>query len=355
MEENKPKYIEDDEITLKELILKVQEFYTEIIRNWTWILFITIPLIVFMLYRSSSTPTKYLASLTFMLNEEENSAMGALGGLAASFLGGSSGGEFNLDKMLALAKSRNIIQRALFEKIELNGETDFYGNHLITMYGFHEKWEEHESLKKFKFTHDSLAVFNRTENSALKRLHSLVIGSAKNPGLLSNVKDDTGIINMNLSSNNEDLSINLVKTIYTKLSNFYIDKAIEQQKQTYLLVKAKTDSLRKELNNTQYQLLKFKDSQRNLSLRQYGAQELRLQRNTQILSLAYGEALKNLEMADFSLKSKTPFIQSIDIPIAPIAPIKESKIKSIILGGVLGLFISIILIIGRKIIRDAIT
>jgi LPS O-antigen subunit length determinant protein (WzzB/FepE family) len=67
----------------------------------------------------------------------------------------------------------------------------------------------------------------------------------------------------------------------------------------------------------------------------------------------YAEALKNLELAEFSLRRKEPFIALIDSPIAPIAPQSESKIKAIIIGLLLGGLISGTFIVGRKIYREA--
>ena len=91
-----------------------------------------------------------------MMNDDEGGGLGSLGGLAASFgFGGGGSGEFNLEKMLSLLKSRNIIQQGLFEKAELGGKTDFFANHLIAEYDFHKKWEDKEDLKDFVFKNDS--------------------------------------------------------------------------------------------------------------------------------------------------------------------------------------------------------
>lgn len=353
MKENKL----NDELTLKEVILKGQEYFREVIRNWLFIVLITIPIVVIAAYNTFTPPVKYAATLTFMLNEEKGGGIGALGGLAASFGIGGTGGEFNLDKMLALSRSRNIIQKGLFEKITINKKEDFFANHIIDLYHLSDDWEKSEPINDFKyFAHDTIEQFSRFENYVLKLLHGKVIGDQNVAGILySNINEETGIMSMTVSSVSEELSIGLTNVIYRHLSHFYITKATEQQKQTYLLTKTKTDSLRTTLDNIQYQLLKFKDTNRNLSLRRFEAKEIELERNAQILTLAYAEALKNQEIADFALKSKTPFIQSIDFPLAPLAPSKSflSNVKNISIGGILGLLLSIIFIIIRKIIKDA--
>lgn len=348
-------YIEEDEITLKELILKVKEFFQEVVKNWLLVVLITIPFVLYFFYKTYKTPITYTSELTFMMNDK-GGGMGALGGLAASFgFGGGGGGEFNLEKMLSLLKSRNIIQQGLFEKIEMDGKVDFFANQIIRKYGFHEKWEESETLKEFMFKSDNLDGFSRIENQVLKTIYSKVIGSAKMQGLLSSsINKETGIILLNIESINEDLSIKFLNSLFEKLSSFYIDKAVEKQKQIYEITKSKADSLLGVVNYVQSRLLKIKDTQRNTILNQYRSEELTLERDYKITLIAYGEAVKNKEIADFSLKSKTPFIQSIDLPIPPLSPnkTKMTYIKQVIIGGILGVFLAIAFILGRKIYRD---
>lgn len=348
-------YIED-EITLKELILKAKEFFQEVLINWRLVILITIPFVLYFFYQAYKTPITYTSELTFMMNDDEGGGLGALGGLAASFgFGGGGNSEFNLEKMLSLLKSRNIIQQGLFEKAELGGKTDFFANHLIAEYDFHKKWKDNEDLKDFVFQNDKVEEFNRIEYKALKNVYSKVIGSAKTQGILSsNINEDTGIMTLNMESTDEDLSIKFLNSLFKKLSAFYIDKTIEKQQQTYEITKNKADSLLGVMNFVQNRLLKLKDSNRNTTLNQYRSEELKLERDYQISLIAYGEAIKNKEIADFTLKSKTPFIQSIDLPIPPLGPNKTfiTYIKQIIIGGVLGVFLAIAFVLGRKIYRD---
>ena len=39
----------EDEIKLKDLILMIQEYFNELLKNWIWIILITIPFILFFL------------------------------------------------------------------------------------------------------------------------------------------------------------------------------------------------------------------------------------------------------------------------------------------------------------------
>ena len=354
MDDNQQKYI-DDEITLKELILKAQEYFWEVVINWKIVIMITSLFVGYMLYKTYKTPITYLATLTFMVNEDSGGS--GLGSLAASFgFGGGSRGEYNLDKMLSLLKSRNIIEQALFEKTDYLGKEDYFANHIIIEYNYHKKWEEIARFNDFKFTHKNLDSFNRIENSALKQLYGKIVGSNVEEGILtSSINENTGIVSMYLKSTNEEFSIKFVQVLFEKLEKFYVDKTIEKQHKTFTIMSQKVDSLRQILNSSQYRLLKFMDTNKNLSLRQYEAEELVLQREIQALGMSYGEALRNQEMADFTLRSKTPFVQVVDTPIPPIGPNKSfmTYLKSMVLGSLLGGFTSVIFILGRKVYREA--
>lgn len=348
-------YTEDHEITLKELLLKVNEYFQVIIKRWKLILLITLPFVLFFLFKAYRMPVTYTSELTFMMNDDSGGGLGALGGLAATLGIGGAKGEFNLEKMLSLLKSRNIIQSVLFEKMELEGKNDFFANHIITLYDFHEDWKGNESLEKFLFKNGEVNKFTRKENKVLKSIYKFVIGSSKKKGLLSsNIDEETGIMTLKIESINEPFSIIFLNALYSNLSSFYIDKTIEKQKQTFKIIENKVDSLSNVINSLQSKLLKLKDSHRNTTLNQYRSEELRLEREYQINLLAYGEALKNKEIADFSLKTKTPFIQSIDLPIPPLYPNKSylTYVTMAITGCILGLFLAIAIVLGRKIYHD---
>jgi uncharacterized protein involved in exopolysaccharide biosynthesis len=66
----------------------------------------------------------------------------------------------------------------------------------------------------------------------------------------------------------------------------------------------------------------------------------------------YGEVLKNLEYADFTLKSSTPFIALLDNPILPLPVVQESRIMAFIIGLILGIMVGITFVLGRKIYRE---
>lgn len=351
----------DDEISLKELILKLKEFWQELWRNWWLIILVCIPFLAFFLFKHFTHIKTYTAELTFMVNEDEGG--GGLGGMSSvlgSFgLGGATGGEYNLEKMLSLLKSRKIVQEVLMQRDTLNGVDDLFANHLIKSQDLHAEWSEMESdidLSNFLFTNTDVEKFNIQENTALKYIHAHIIGNAdKGLGskLNSNITEETGIMAISLNARNEQLSIDLIESLYVRLSDYYVSKSIEKQKNSYIIVANKADSLLGELRNAEYTLANFVDTNRGLYNRKDQLQQYRLEAQVKMLGTAYAKVVEQKEIAEFSLNDQTPVVQIIDYPISPIEPSKSSLVKNLIIACLVGGFLGAIFIIGRKILRDA--
>ncbi len=343
------------EFTLKDAIEFVKESFFELLRCWKLIILITLPFVLYFLYSAMTKEPTYRASLTFMVNEDEGSG-GGMSQIFSSFgIPGIAAGKNNLDKILELARSRRIIQNVIFDKVSINSSEDYIANHIINIYDFHEKWEDDTTgLKNYLFEKDSLPLFNRTDNTALKRVHKKIVGSKDVKGLLkTSYTPETGIMEFVMKTENEKLSIEFSKILYHRILEFYVKKTIEKQQQTYDIMRLKLDTILQEMSSAEYQLASFRDRNLGLWSDKDKLREVQLQRDVRVLNERYALMLKNLEIADFTLKNKVPFVQLIDEPIPPIKPEMESKIISILIGGFLGGFLAVVFVIARKIFRDA--
>lgn len=353
---NQPTY-EEDEITLKEVILKIQEFILEAWRHKWWIVAAGLGLAAIFLIRALLEKPTYTATLTFMVNEDEGGNMGGIATILGQFglSSGSRSGRFNMDKIMALARSRRIVQEVLFEQADLNGKHDYIANHIIDLYDYHEAWEKDTLLQGFYFQRDSAAIFNGKERKVLLMMHGQMIGNPQKDveGIMSiGYNEDTGILSISAKSINEALSILIAKEMYEKLSRFYIEKTTEQQQKTVDNLQSKIDSVRTALYDKEQQLAQFQDQSQGVVLRTDNVKQSRLNREVQVLTVMYGESIKNFETASFLLKNSTPVFQLVDLPISPISPIGRSKLKALLIGGFLGGFISLFVLLGWKIVRD---
>jgi uncharacterized protein involved in exopolysaccharide biosynthesis len=114
---------DDDEISLKELILKIKEWVTYL---WSKKLIIILAGIiggVLGLTYAYSRIIVYKATTTFVLEGGEKSGgLGAYAGLAAMAgidLGAGGGGIFQGDNILELYKSRAMIEKALLSEVDI--------------------------------------------------------------------------------------------------------------------------------------------------------------------------------------------------------------------------------------------
>ncbi len=348
----------EDEITLKELILKLKEFWVELWSNKILIILIAIPFVAFFVYKSLTSEIKYPANLTFMLNDEKGGGGGISSVLGQFGLGGlaGGGGAVNTLKMIELSKSRMIIKKLLSQKIDLEGKTDLIANHLIDVYGLHEGWAELENYDLGSFYFEDLIADNTSaeSNKAILHLKSLITGGENTEGLFNiTLDEESGILNIDYNTLNEELSIQMATLHFEILSEYFVDKTTEKQRISLDQIKNKRDSTFAELTTLENRLARLKDSSRGLYTTSAKLNELQLTRDVEMMNIIYGEIVKNYETSEYLLKTKTPVIQVIDYPISPIKPEKESLPKNVIIGLFLGGFLGSIFIIGRKILNDA--
>ncbi len=357
-----------DEITLKELILKIQEFFWEIVKNWFLIFILFIIAACYFFYEVYTTPIKYPAHVKFMLSDDGGDKSGMnmiLGGLG---LGGFKGkGDLvNLEKIMQLFKTRSVIDKALLTKAVLNGKQDVLGNHIIQQIGYKKLIKDYgpaswskvmNELNDFQF--DSLKTvedFDEKDQIMLKVLFDNIVGHYDreiDPIIKSSLDEDSEIITLSVYTEKEDLTFIILNSIFEELSNFFINKAIEKQKKTFDVLSFKNDSIYKQLKIAEYSLADFKDRNRKLVTVKGYLKETKLEREVSILNLLYAESVKNLEIADFALRRRKPHVQKIDSSVRPLTAIGKSKKKALIYSSLISVLLGVTFIIGRKIIRDA--
>ena len=349
-----------DEITLKELILKGREYFFELLRNWLLILLIAVPVVGYLLYQHYSTPVTFPAQYTFMVNEEEGNSVSSIGSILGQIGiggGGARRSRYNLDKILSLAQTKKIIGRALFDTCDVQGEQDLLANHLIAVYELDKEWaKKDESMLNFRFTRTNIENFDIKENKAFKKLHTVLVGSAKSdvPGLISNsYAEETGVMTLQAATLDPHLTICILKLLYQHLGDYYVENSTEKQRKTYELVMQKKDSIEQAVKAAEFALANFKETSRNLIDRRSQLQELRLNREVIIGTTALGEAVRNTEISDFALRNVTPFIQPVDEPFLPLGPERPSLLKNLVKAIVLGIFLGAFFVVVRKMYRDA--
>ena len=349
----------ESDISLKHVILKVQDYIRTCFRSWKFIGLSAVLLGLLVFFVKLNNPNTYQANLTFMLNDDQNGSLSGLTAILGSFGLGSLGGakESSLDRILELAKSRRITQNAIFAESTISGKKGFLANHLIEILEENNEWEasgffESEdslSLKDFRFEHDSLDIFNTLENKALKKIHKEIAGNENYTGILDcSYNELTGIMTLSIEGYNDEFVVKMVNSLFENLSTYYIEKAIEKQKYDYDIIKEKYDSINYALSNVEYKLASFEDSNKNLYRKKDILAKNRLSTERQKLQFMSGKAEEQLQLAQLSLENKTPFIQVIDKPLLPLKPTNNPPVILLILGCFVGGFLATSFVILKK-------
>ncbi len=353
-----PPYYQDDEITLKELILKIREFWRELWKRKVLILAISILGAVAFLGKSMLEETTYTAGLSFMVGENGSTEQGrTLTPYGIDF------GRVENNKITELARSGRIIHAVLLDKVAISNKYDYIANHIIDIYNLQTKWSkepivpeyEHLHLKDYYFSSDSIEGFTPRDYRALNTVHELLAGNnlVGEKGVMTiSYNDDTDIFRLNVEVLHELLSMRLLEAIFNELRAFYIEETIGRPQRTYELLKSQTDSLATELYSKERSLSSLQDRNRGFTSAIPGLAKAKIERELTLIEQEYGEVLRNKKSMEVLLSNDMPEFQVIDQTFIPVKN-EGSKIKSIILGGFLGLFLAGIFVIGRKIIRDA--
>lgn len=343
---------DEQEMSLKDLLVKVRDFYLALRRNWKIVLLCLSLSTGGFLANAFLTRPKFPAQLTFMVREDSKNAMGGVASLLGQFgFGSGTSGEYNLDKIIELAKSRHIVEAALFDSARVNGKNDFLANHVINIHDLSKKWQKDTLLRDFRFTHSKSEQFSRRENKALKALHDYMVSDKNSAFVASGYSKQTSILNLTVSAQNEDLSIALAEALYRNLSAFYIEQSTAQSRRTVRNLELRTDSIRNILTSSERNLARTEDRTLGLLLKEDRVPQKRLGTDVQILNIMYAEAIKNLETTSFLLKNSTPIFMEIDRPLAPIKPVGASKKTALAMGLAIGLLLAALWIAGQHLRR----
>lgn len=338
---------DNDEISIKDLINIIKEYFNEFKRKWRMASLIIFAFsIMGFAYSYIKKPT-YIATSTMML---ENSKGGGISGalaLASQFGLMSSGGgsaEIDEEKLMELITSEAIIKTALFKKSTINNKTDIFANHFIDLFGYKESWAKNEgdSLNGFRFK-NSKDKLNLLETRVFKMFYNRLSKSS-----IESLKSKSGIISVSVKSPSEPFSKFFNQSLIESITDFYVKRITEKGQTNVNIIQKRVDSVAIALKDAEYALARWKDGNFQLVKAQGMMAEIDLRRNVEVNNSIYIEGIKQLEISKFTLLQDTPFLQVIDEPSFPIDAIGLSRTRGIIYGFVLGCILSISFIFARK-------
>jgi hypothetical protein len=343
----------EDEISLKDLILKIKEWFKYLLSKWITILIAGIIGGALGLTYAILKKPVYTAETTFVLEEgESGGGLGQYAGLASMVgidLGGGGGGIFKGDNILQLYKSRKMIQETLLAKDSFNGKQQLLIERYIEFNKLRDAWKDKPYLKDIQF--NNLKDFTRTQDSVIGKLVESI-----NKEILNVAKPDKklSIIAVTVKSEDELFAKAFANNIVNKVNSFYISTKTKKSLENLSILQIQADSVRRVLNASIGGVAAAVDANPNLNpafqTLRVGSQ--RKQVDVQASGAIYQEIVKNLEMAKISFRNDKPLIQVIDEPVFPLKIEKVGKVKGIVLGGIILGFLTVLFLVGKKIISQ---
>ena len=349
-EQNTTEQFDNDEISLKELILKIKEWYQFLLTQWKLIILMGVIGGVIGFTYAYRQPITYKATLTFALEEDKGGGgmSGALG-LASQFgfdIGGSGGGAFAGSNLIELMKSRLLVEKTLLNPIEVEGKTISIAEYFIQINKMREAWDKNPALKNIQFLPNAdREKFTLQQDSILKGIYS---GLTSPANLTIGQKDKkVSITSIEVVSLNEKFSKIFCENLAKETSEYYVEIKSKKARINVEILQKQVDSIRGQFNTSINEVAVASDGIFNLNpaLKSKGTQPAKRQVDLQINTTMLTSLVSNLEMSKMALRKETPLIQIIDRPSFPLEKEKVGKLKSLVLGGFLAGFLTVLYLV----------
>lgn len=343
---------QNDEISLKDLVLKIQDLVSYLLLKWVIILIGSLLCGALFLVYAIARKTNYIATLSFIVEEQGASggSLGAVAGIAAQFgfnLGGlsSSGGFFEGDNIIEFLKSRSMIDRTLLTTVEIDGKKDLLVNRYVEYNNLRQKWANNERLKNIQFR-DTTGFF--LQDSLMSGFYKSIL---KRNLVIRKPDKKFNILVLEMDTPDESFSKAFAETLIDNASDFYIETRTQKALENLTTLTRQVDSVRKELDKAIGGVAAATDANPNPN-RAFQSLRVGSQMRTvdvQANSAIYAELVKNQELARMTLNNEKPVIQLLDKPILPLENDRIGKITALIMGSVLGGFLICLFLIIRRI------
>lgn len=348
-----------EELSLKELILKLQSWFRYLLSKW---------LVLFLagilggglgfLYAWYKKPV-YTATTTFVLEsgDQGGGGLAQYAGMAAMVgidIGGGKDGLFQGENILELYKSRKMIEATLLKSSVTDPKMlliDYY----LSLNGARERWKKKRlELIGIDFRNDRQKELQRAKDSIIQHAVRDINKEYLKVGKLDK---KLSIIKVDVKSNDEVFSKEFNEALVKEVNDFYIQTKTKKSLDNIKILEEKTDSVRAVMNSNINIVASIIDATPNLNPTRQSQRvgpTQRSQFSAETNKAILGHLVQNLELSKMALMKETPLIQVVDDPVMPLEIEKTGKVKSIIIGSFLFVFFVVVLMTTRRIYEEII-
>ena len=335
---------ENSELSLKALFLSIRAWIAYLKSKWIYLTLICIcGFVLGYLYAGFKRPT-YFADSTFVLEESgSGGGLGQYAGLASMIgidIGGSSNGIFQGDNIIELYRSTTMLRKTLLSPYLNNGTKELLVDRYIRFNNLRKKWTDKPELAGLKFAAGDTVKFSRLQDSILK---VFVKDISERQLRVSKPDKKLSIIKVEVLSKDEVFAKTFNDNLVKNVNDFYVQTRVKKSVENINILRHQTDSVRAILNGAIFSSAVTLDATPNLNptrqVLRAPAERSRL--NAEANKAILSELIKNLELANISLRRDMPLIKIVDQPIYPLESDKVELPFAIIVGGILALIFGV--------------
>ncbi len=324
----------NEKLTLKEVVILFKNNINFLFSRWVLILLSGVAFgLLGILYAYISKP-QYVAATSFVLSNGSKSS--GLSGLASQFgldLNAGENDAFSDENIISLMNSNKMMKKSLFG-IPLGSNQPLI-NLFVKETALDLIWKKNpRTTNAFPFPNTPDALTNIQDSLVREVIETLL----KTTLVVYKANDKQSIFIVKTTSTNEFFSVNFTNFLVDNTSKFYISTKTLTASKNLKLIQNEADSIRNILYSSIETTASEVDKTFNLNPTRQVAKTgfQKSQFNVSVFSTAYGEVLKNLEIAKITLQRETPLFQIIDQAESPLKRVKKSKLLCLIGGGILG-------------------
>lgn len=286
-------------------------------------------------------PVKFTSTLSFVV-EDGKSGAGGLASLAGQFgvdLGGAGGGGvLSGENVLLFLKSEGLVRQTLLTAYDSAGKGTL-ADQYAEVTKRKKNWAKSEQIGEINFSKYVSGNLPRTEDSLMQLMIKDIIENE-----LKVIKPDkkATFIEVEVSTKDELLSKLFSERLVKIATDRYIDSKTRTKALNIAKLQVRADSLAALLNNKTYAAASTQQSlvDANPALSTAPIASEISSREKMMAATIFAEVVKNLEISKTILNQETPVIQMVDQSTLPLPKEKASKLKFLILGGILAGFLT---------------
>ena len=240
-------------------------------------------------------------------------------------------GAYSGENLLALMRSQLMVRKTLYSKIDSKSNTKlieaFIKNHQL------KKYNGRTNTVDLRQTNFFDIVDKRLQDSIL----NLIIDDIQKTKLIIDKVDrKADMYFVSYADNNEEFAKTFTENIVQNVVENYLEYKTGKTRSSLAIIQHQADSVREKLYGGITTIAELNDLNVNPLKQQLRSPTQIKQSEMQINTILYGELLKNLQIAQLTLKKETPLMQIIDRPASPLQNKKMGRAVAAVIGSFLG-------------------